>query len=75
MQKLIKQAEELEPLLPETIQAKEQQLAHAINELKDAKRRQTEAKLRVIQLQDRLDAFRTSFRMLQNETANLHNRS
>ena len=75
MQKLIKQAEELEPLLPETIQAKELQLAQALNELKDAKSRQTEAKLRVIQLQDRLDAFRTSFRMLQNETANLHKRS
>lgn len=75
MQKLIKQAGESEPVLAENIEAKEQELAHALNELKELKRKQTEAKLRVIQLQDRLDAFRTSFRMLQNETANLHKRS
>ena len=75
MQKLIKQAGESEPVLAENIEAKEQELAGALNELKKLKREQTEAKLRVIQLQDRLDAFRTSFRMLQNETANLHKRS
>ena len=75
MQKLIKQAGETEPVLAENIEAKEQELAGALNELKKLKREQTEAKLRVIQLQDRLDAFRTSFRMLQSETANLHKRS
>ena len=75
MQKLIKQAEDVSTVLPETITAREQELAAALNELTELKRKQTEAKLRVIQLQDRLDAFRTSFRMLQNETANLHKRS
>lgn len=74
MQKLIKQAEEVETVQPETIAAREQELAASLNELTGLKRRQTEAKLRVIQLQDRLDAFRASFRMLQNETANLHKR-
>lgn len=75
MHKLIKQAGETAPVNAETITAKEQELARTLNELKELKRKQTEAKLRVIQLQDRLDAFRTSFRMLQSETANLHKRS
>ena len=75
MHKLIKQAGETAPVNAETITAKEQELAKTLNELKELKRKQTEAKLRVIQLQDRLDAFRTSFRMLQAETANLHKRS
>ena len=75
MQKLIKQAEDVETVLPETISAREQELAASLNELTELKRKQTEAKLRVIQLQDRLDAFRSSFRVLQNETANLHKRS
>ena len=47
-------------------------LAHEQNA---ALRQETEAKLRVIELQDRLDAFRAHFRMLQNETTNLHRRS
>lgn len=75
MQQLIKQAGDIETGLPETIESKEQELANALNEIKQLKRRQTEAKLRVIQLQDRLDAFRSNFRMLQSETANLHKRS
>lgn len=75
MQQLIKQAGDIEPGLAETIEAKEHELTAALNELKQLKRRQTEAKLRVIQLQDRLDAFRSNFRMLQSETANLHKRS
>lgn len=75
MHKLIKQAGNFNPVNADTITAKEQELAHALNELTELKRKQTEAKLRVIQLQDRLDAFRTSFRMLQAETANLHKRS
>lgn len=75
MHKLIKQAGETDPVNAENISTKEQELAQALNELKKLKREQTDAKLRVIQLQDRLDAFRTSFLMLQAETANLHKRS
>lgn len=75
MQQLIKQAGDIEPGLAEKIEAKEHELTTALNELKQLKRQQTEAKLRVIQLQDRLDAFRSNFRMLQSETANLHKRS
>ena len=74
MQQLINQAGDIEPGLAESISAKEQQLTAALNELKQLKRQQTDAKLRVIQLQDRLDAFRSNFRMLQSETANLHKR-
>ncbi|MBE6416620.1 MAG: hypothetical protein E7032_08845 [Akkermansiaceae bacterium] len=74
MQQLIKQAGDIEPGLAESIEAKEQELTAALNELKQLKHQQTEAKLRVIQLQDRLDAFRSNFRILQSETANLHKR-
>lgn len=75
MQQIIKQAGDIEPNLAERIEAKEQELTTVLNELKQLKRQQTEAKLRVIQLQDRLDAFRSNFRLLQSETANLHKRS
>lgn len=75
MQQLIQQAGEPTPELAETVEAREQELTDALNELKVVKRQETEAKLRVIELQDRLDAFRAHFRMLQNETTNLHRRS
>lgn len=75
MQQIVKQAGDIDPGLAESIKAKEQELAAALNELKQLKRQQTDAKLRVIQLQDRLDAFRSNFRLLQSETANLHKRS
>lgn len=75
MQQLIKQAGEATPELTEQVEAKEQELTDALNELKVIKRQETEAKLRVIELNDRLDAFRANFRMLQNETANLHKHS
>lgn len=75
MQQLINQAGNTSEDLSEAVQAKEQELAAALNELKDAKRQKTETRLRIIELQDRLDAFRTNFRMLQNETIKLHKRS
>ena len=75
MQQLIKQAGEPDATLPDTIHTREQELADSLNQLKQIKRQETEAKLRVIELQDRLDAFRTNFRMLQNETIKLHKRS
>ncbi len=75
MQQIVKQAGDIEPGLAESIEAKEKELTAALNELKQLKRQQTEAKLRVIHLQDRLDAFRSNFRLLQSETANLHKRS
>ena len=68
MQQLIKQAGEPDATLPDTIRAREQELAESLNQLKQLKRQETEAKLRVIELQDRLDLFRSSFRMLQSET-------
>ena len=74
MQQVVKQAGDIEPGLADQINTKEQQLAASLNELKQLKRQQTDAKLRVIQLQDRLDAFRSNFRLLQSETANLHKR-
>ncbi|MBR3904028.1 MAG: hypothetical protein IKJ29_10275 [Akkermansia sp.] len=75
MQQLINQAGETETGLAEQIDAKEQELTDALNELKVTKRQETEEKLRIIELQDRLDAFRANFRIMQNETANLHKRS
>lgn len=75
MQQLINQAGEAETGLAETVEAKEQELTDALNELKVMKRQETQHKLRVIELQDRLDAFRANFRIMQNETANLHKRS
>lgn len=67
MQALIKQAGEDVPGLTEEIAAKEAEMASAITELDELNRRETEMKLRVIGLQDRLDAFRTAFRNMQNE--------
>lgn len=75
MQQLIKQAGDIEPGLADTISAKEQELANLLLELKKVKREETETKLRTIELRDRLDAFRSNFRILQNETANLHKRA
>ena len=74
MQQVVKQAGDIDPGLADQIDTKEQQLAASLNELKQLKRQQTDTKLRVIQLQDRLDAFRSNFRLLQSETANLHKR-
>ena len=68
-------AGDVQPGLADIIESKEQALAAALNELTALKRKETEAKLRVIELQDRRDAFRSNFRVLQSETANLHKRS
>lgn len=75
MQQLINQSGETEEGLADTVEAKEQELTDALNELKVLKRQETEHKLRLIELQDRLDAFRSDFRIMQNETAKLHKRS
>lgn len=75
MQKLITQAGDAEQGLADTVEAREQELTDALNELKVLKRQETEHKLRLIELQDRLDAFRADFRIMQNETAKLHKRS
>ena len=75
MQQLITQAGDAEQGLADTVEAKEQELTDALNELKVLKRQETEHKLRLIELQDRLDAFRADFRIMQNETAKLHKRS
>ena len=63
MQQLITQAGDAEQGLADTVEAKEQELTDALNELKVLKR------------QERLDAFRADFRIMQNETAKLHKRS
>lgn len=70
MQGLIKEAGEDVPNLHEQIADKEAEIAAAIRELDELDRRETDMRLRVIELQDRLDAFRASFRMMQNEIAN-----
>ncbi len=75
MQQLIKQAGEPDSTLTGTIETREQELADALNQLKEIKRQETEAKLRTIELQDRLDAFRSAFRVLQSETVHLYKRS
>ena len=75
MQQLITQAGDAEQGLADTVEAKEQELTDVLNELKVLKRQETEHKLRLIELQDRLDAFRADFRIMQNETAKLHKRS
>lgn len=70
MQGLIEQAGEDIPELQEQIAGKETAIAAAIRELDDLDRLTTERRLRVIELQDRLDAFRADFRRMQNEIAN-----
>lgn len=70
MEKVIARAGSDTADLTEEIAGKEEQLADAVRRLDEANARETEMKLRVIELQDRLSAFRASFRMLQNEIAN-----
>lgn len=70
MQGLIEQAGEDIPDLQDRITTKEAEIAAAIRELDELNRKETDMRLRVIELQDRLDAFRASFRMMQNEIAN-----
>ena len=70
MQALIKHAGEDMPGLAETITAREAEIAAAIKELDNLGRTETDTKLRVIELQDRLDAFHAAFRMMQNQVAN-----
>lgn len=70
MQALIKHAGEDVPGLAENISAREAEIAAAIKELDALSSAETDTKLRVIELQDRLDAFRAAFRMMQNDIAN-----
>ena len=70
MQALIKHAGEDIPGLAENIAAREAEIAAAIKELDKLGNEETDTKLRVIELQDRLDAFRAAFRMMQNEITN-----
>lgn len=70
MEGLIQQAGDPIPDLDDQIAAKETEIAAAIRELDELSRRETDMRLRVIELQDRLDAFRASFRMMQNDIAN-----
>ncbi len=70
MQALIKHAGEDIPGLEENIAAREAEIAAAIKELDALSNSETDTKLRIIELQDRLDAFRAAFRMMQNEIAN-----
>lgn len=70
MQASIEQAGEDIPGLQEQINAKEAEIASAITRLDELTRSETDNRLRVIELQDRLDAFRTAFRTMQNDIAN-----
>lgn len=70
MNALIKHAGEDVPGLAENIAAREAEIAAAIKELDKLSNDETNTKLRVIELQDRLDAFRAAFRMMQNDIAN-----
>lgn len=70
MQALIEQAGEDVPGLAEQITAAESEAAVHIKELDALDSRETQLRLRTIELQDRLDAFRASFRMMQSEIAN-----
>lgn len=67
MQALIEQAGEDVPGLQEQITAKEAEVAAAIKELDELNRRESDMKLRHIELRDRLDDFRAAFRRMQNE--------
>lgn len=70
MQGQIEQAGDPVPDLDDRIAEKEKEIAAAIRELDELSEQETEMRLRVIELQDRLDAFRASFRMMQNDIAN-----
>lgn len=67
---LIQETGEDTPGLQETLDRKEAELASAISQQNHLKDQVKESKLRVIELQDRLDSFRDTFRTMQNEIAN-----
>ena len=67
MQALIEQAGEDVPNLQDQITAKEAEVAAAIKELDELNHRESDMKLRGIELRDRLDGLRTAFRRMQNE--------
>lgn len=70
MQASIEQAGEDIPGLQDQINAKEAEITSAIKQLDELNRQETDNRLRAIELQDRLDAFRTAFRAMQNDIAN-----
>lgn len=70
MQALIKHAGEITPGLDEEIEKKEADIAAKLHELNELNRKETDTKLRIIELQDRLESFRSTFRIMQDEIAN-----
>lgn len=70
MERVIARAGAPMPNVEDEISQKEEQLAETLHRLDEVNARETELKLRVLELQDRLGAFRSSFRMMQNEIAN-----
>ncbi len=70
METLIRQAGEDTPELAAQIAGREQEVKNAMEELCRLTQEETELKIRVLQLQRRLDAFQHSFTQMQKELAN-----
>ena len=66
MKNLIRRAGEDDPQLQDQIERRNKEVAHAYETLKALKAQETEVSMRRIELEDRLDSFRETFRELQD---------
>ena len=69
MQALIRRAGEDVPGLADQLEAREKEVAQTYDHLKELKSQETEVHMRRIELEGRLDAFRSTFRELQSQIA------
>lgn len=69
MQATIRRAGEDVPGLAEQVTAREKEVAQAYENLKNLKSQETEVRMRRVELEGRLDSFRSSFRELQSQIA------
>lgn len=69
MQALIRQAGEDVPGLADQLDSRNKEVVQAYENLKNLKTQETEMRMRRIELEGRLDAFRSTFRELQSQVA------
>ena len=69
MHALIRQAGEDSPELPQQIERRNSEVVAAYKQMEALREKETELKMRRIELESRLDSFRDTFARLQNEIA------
>ncbi len=70
MQLLVRQAGADVPELPQQIERRNSEVVAAYKQMEALREKETELKMRRIELESRLDSFRDTFARLQNEIAN-----